>query len=166
MSHQQSPQVARNQLTQAAAQPASTGQVGASSAAYLPQTHGQNHQHRCTHHNQPHVPVQHHVVLSVPPIGMNIPPIAASATPFGLAESNNAVISTSKTSPKHGDTNQNSGAAVANAIQQEAVGGAAKENNTAGRNPPRFVAMFNYSARDVEDLYFRKGDLLQILNAR
>jgi len=60
---------------------------------------------------------------------------------------------------EHGSTANDAGAAGSG----QAAGGAASRQDPAA-NMKTFVALYDYDARTDEDLSFKKGDLLEILN--
>jgi len=63
---------------------------------------------------------------------------------------------------EHGSTANDAGVAGSASGGQAAAGGASRQDPAAGMKT--FVALYDYDARTDEDLSFKKGDLLEILN--
>lgn len=85
--------------------------------------------------------------------GRNRSPASKSAQP-GVKSTGQSVINSEPVSSTNEPTQSNAGAT--------ALAGAAKDPIGAGVK--LFVAMYDYDARTDEDLSFKKGDLLEILN--
>lgn len=83
---------------------------------------------------------------------------ASKSTPPGVKSTGQSVINSEPVSSSNEPAQSNAGASGVAA----ALAGAAKDPLGAGVK--LFVAMYDYDARTDEDLSFKKGDLLEILN--